>query len=109
MIKLPGDDFLRGVVTAAEESSGIGEAVTPQDVGMQGTNTRTRVRKAGAKLGITGLIQGIAEEGIDRYVTPFLTDRITDAAKGAVALANNPSRFVQGTAGINPYGFGGGF
>ena len=108
-MNLPGDDFLRGVVDIAEESSGVGEAVTPQDVGMKGTNTRTRIRKAGAKLGIPGLVQGIAEEGIDRYVTPWLTDRITDAARGVVALANDPGRFVQGTAGINPYGFGGGF
>ena len=109
-MNLPGDDFLKDVVTAAEESSGMGgTAVSPQDVGMGRTNTRTRIRKAGARLGIPGLIQGVAEEGIERYVTPFITDQITNAARGAVALANDPSKFVSATAGINPYGFGGGF
>ena len=104
-MRLPGTDFLQDVVDIAEQGS-IGAAVGPKDVGMQGRRGR---RMAGARMGVPGLIQGVAEEGIDRYVTPFLTDRITEAAQGVASLVKDPSRFVTGTAGINPYGFGGGF
>ena len=105
-MQMPGDDFLQGVVDVAEEQYGIGETVGPKDVGIRGRPGR---RFAGARLGVPGLIQGIAEEGIDRYVTPFLTDRIGEAAQGVASLVRDPSRLVAGTANINPYGFGGGF
>ena len=107
--RMPGDDFLRGVVDIADQANGIGEAVPAKDVGMTHQGLRPRLRTAGAKLGLTGLIEGIAEEGIDKYVTPFLTDRITEAANGIATLARQPERMVQATASINPYGFGGGF
>ena len=109
LFQLPGDDFLKDTVTLAEEASGTGTALKAKDVGMRHEGIRPRIRKAGAKLGVTGLIQAVAEEGIDKHVTPFLTRQITGAANGLAALARQPEKLVQATANINPYGFGGGF
>ena len=106
--RLPGDDFLKDTVTIAEQANGLGQPVKPNEVGMTHQGIRPRMRQTGAKLGLTGLIEGIAEEGIDKYVTPFLTDRITEAAQGLATLARQPERLVQATANVNPYGFGGG-
>ena len=108
-IGLPGDDFLKGVVRDAEEANGMGITMKPSDVGMTHQGVRPRIRAAGAKLGLTGLIEGIAQEGIDKHVTPFLVDRITDAANGIATLVRDPQRLVSATANVNPYGFGGGF
>ena len=109
LINLPGDDFLKGTVGIAEQANGIGVAMKPSDVGMTHQGIRPRIRAAGAKLGLTGLIEGIAQEGIDKHVTPFLVDRITDAANGLVSLTRQPDKLIQATANVNPYGFGGGF
>ena len=109
LFNLPGDDFLKDVVNDAEEANGMGVSMPAKDVGMTHQGIRPRIRQAGARLGLTGLVQGIAEEGIDKYVTPFLTDRITEAANGVATLARQPERLVQATANVNPYGFGGGF
>lgn len=109
LFKLPGDDFLKETVNIAEQANGVGQAMPAKDVGMTHQGLRPRIRQAGAKLGITGLIQSIAEEGINQHVTPFLTDRITEAANGLATLARQPEKLVQATANVNPYGFGGGF
>ena len=106
--KMPGDDFLKGTIDIANQANGLGDAIKPNDVGMTHQGIRPRIRTAGAKLGITGLLEAVAEEGIDKYVTPFLTDRITEAANGIATLAQQPQKLVQATANINPYGFGGG-
>ena len=78
LFNLPGDDFLKDTVTIAEEANGLGTALKPSDVGMTHQGIRPRVRQAGAKLGLTGVIEGIANHTIDQHVTPFLVDRITE-------------------------------
>ena len=106
---LPGDDFLKGVVRDAEQANGLGTGMKPSDVGMTHQGIRPRIRTAGAKLGLTGLVTAIAEEGIDKHVTPYLTEQITNAANGLARLAAQPELLVQATANVNPFGFGGGF
>ena len=90
LFQLPGDDFLKDTLEIANEANGFGVAMKPNEVGMTHQGLRPRIRQAGAKLGLTGLITGIAEEGIDKHVTPFLIDRITEGAQGIAAAVRNP-------------------
>ena len=88
-IQLPDDRFLKSTYMFARNNDTRRAPVKgPATVGMTSHGVKPPVRMAGAKLGITGLVDSIAREGIDRYVTPFLIDRIKDGIH-AVKKATN--------------------
>ena len=107
LFTLPGDDFLKGTVDIANEANGLGQAVKPSDVGMTHQGIRPRIRQAGARLGLTGLIEGIASHTIDQHVTPFIVDSITEGAQGVAAAIRNPGIIRNTVAQVPQAGFGG--
>ena len=107
LFQLPGDDFLRGTVDIANEANGLGTAVKAADVGMTHQGIRPRIRQAGAKLGLIGVIEGIANHTIDQHVTPFLVDRITEGAQGVAAAVRNPGIMRSAVSQVPQAGFGG--
>ena len=81
-ITLPDDKFLKSTYMYLRNNDTRRSPIKgPGAVGMTSHGVKPPVRMAGAKLGITGLVDGIAREGIDRYVTPFLIDRIKDGVQ----------------------------